>query len=109
MRDMRILHNHILINLYIAAGILMAAALCGCSHEVSYYNEVSDSRNVYVTATLAENIASRQYQESGPVESGIYYLAYPDMSKLEYALGTVNFNLSEARASELSLFLTITN
>lgn len=74
--------------------MLFTLLLCGCKTEDNIKKPEQKGAKVYVSASMAEVIVSRDYQESGDVESGLYYLSYPQETTQIYSLGTVDFDRS---------------
>ena len=51
---------------------------------------------IRVQARLAKTLSSRAYQEEGVVESGQYFLSYPQSGNNQYVVGTVTFGIESS-------------
>ena len=71
---------------------LTGVTSCGSKNDKSGEPEISETSDpLRIDAHLAEAISTRSYQSEGKVESGSYYLSYPDAANI-YSLATVDFN-----------------
>lgn len=89
------------------ASLICILALQGCNAdpggEVSYPDYTT---GVSVTARIADHTYTRAYQEEGRVESGEYYLSYPNTNR-DYTLAIVDFDKERETTPGLGLVNTL--
>ena len=83
--------------------VLLTAGFAACSSDDMLDEPDTDfSGALKVTARVARNAQTRAYQDSGRVENGKYYLAYPAPGN-EYAVATVDFDKESAESPGLGI------
>lgn len=88
------------------AALLTAGLAASCSSEEVYDDGgMSLSGELKVSARVARHTNTRAYQDSGKVEEGIFYLAYPNTG-YQYAVATVNFDRESTEAPGLGIVTT---
>ncbi|MCH5217696.1 MAG: fimbrillin family protein [Muribaculaceae bacterium] len=90
---------------------LMAAAACilgvqGCTDDVA--PEQDYTPEIKVAARIATHVATRGYQEQGPVTEGKYFLSYPQNNQARnYTVAIVDFDLMGAETPGLGIVHTL--
>lgn len=71
--------------------IMTLAAIVACSSEETSIDNSEENGTFVVTAEVAQQVYLRNYKGSGRVESGIYYLSYPQTDNITYNVASVDF------------------
>lgn len=71
--------------------IMTLVAIVACSSEETSIDNSEENGTFVVTAEVAQQVYLRNYKESGRVESGIYYLSYPQTDNITYNVASVDF------------------
>lgn len=89
--------------------IAVGACILGiqaCTNDVE--PELDFSPEVTVSARITNHVASRAYQEQGPVTSGQYYLSYPQNNQAkDYTIATVDFDKQAAETPGIGIVSTL--
>ena len=78
----------------------------GCTADVE--TETDFSPALRVSARISPHAATRAYQEEGPVETGTYYLSYPQNNQArDYTVATVDFDQQASMTPGLGIASTL--
>ena len=84
------------------AVFVLSAGLMSCTDDVTGYpgtgtGDDDDTDKVRVGASVKDNVYSRSYRPSGPVDEGDFYLTYPFTQKIVQGDTTYTYSLADVR------------